>query len=381
MKFISPVLKRIVYPCLSSVGYLSAKSRPGLAVITYHGVLPSGYRPIDSTFDGSLITADAFRAQLRLLKKHYTVISPDEMRRWCREGGELPPRAVLLTCDDGLLNNLTEMLPILVEEGLRCLFFVTGASFGKQRTMLWYENLLLLFLRARAGHFSIAAGDLTISGSLDTGAQRRRVWWATVVRLSATTAQNRQDFLDAACSYFGLEDSISFYKSYPEAERHFCLLTEDETKKLHASSMTIGAHTVTHPILSEQPPELAWSEMAESKSRLETVLGESVWALAYPFGFSDSVNPSIVAMAKRVGFDAAFTNIGGGLGAPLPVYEIPRVHVSARMSLAEFESHVSGFYEGLRRAVGVSLERRPGENGVRREAAVEPSRLSFHAQD
>jgi len=132
MRFVSPLLKRVVYPCLAGAGYFHKVTRPGLAVITYHGALPPGYKPIDPGFDGNLITAEAFRQQLRLLKTRYTVISPDEMLSWCRNGGELPARATLLTCDDGFLNNLTEMLPIPEDEGLRCLFFVTAASVSHQ---------------------------------------------------------------------------------------------------------------------------------------------------------------------------------------------------------------------------------------------------------
>ena len=51
------------------------------------------------------------------------------------------------------------------------------------------------------------------------------------------------------------------------------------------------------------------------------------------------------------GGHAAFLNIGGGLGTSLPMHSIPRVHVNAGMSLAEFEAHVSGFYEALQRGV------------------------------
>ena len=92
MRFVSPILKRIVYPALSTAGYFRALARPGLAVITYHGVLPQSYKPIDPGFDGSLITASTFRQQLRLLKKKYTIISPEEMRSWSQNGGDLPPR-------------------------------------------------------------------------------------------------------------------------------------------------------------------------------------------------------------------------------------------------------------------------------------------------
>jgi len=352
VKFVSPLLKQVVYPCLSTAGYFAATSKPGLAVVTYHGVLPSDYRPIDPVFDGSFTTADVFREQLRLLKKKYAVISPEEVRAWCSGAGRLPPRAVLLTCDDGLLNNLTEMLPILNEEGLRCLFFVTGAADSNERSMLWYQKLLLTFLKAPAGKFSISSGGFEITGALAEVSQRRRVWWDSVVRMSGLDPRERENFLDNACAHFQMEDPLSFYRqSYPAAERHFCLMNAAEVKQLADSGMSIGSHTSTHPLLSQLAPDVAWSEMAGSRTRLESILGLPIWALAYPFGYPESVSPQIFEMVERIGFEAAFTNVGGGLGADLPRHAMPRIHVSAEMRTAEFEAHVSGFYEGMKRGL------------------------------
>ncbi len=350
MRFVSPILKRVVYPTLAASGYFRSLANSGLAVITYHGVLPRGYTPIDPGFDGNFITADAFRRQLRLLKRRYTVITPEEMRNWCEHGGEFPPRAALLTCDDGLLNNLTEMVPILQEEGLKCLFFITGGSLGDERAVLWYADMQLLFLRAPAGDFQISFEGIEISGTLGEREQRRAQWWSAVKRLSQVDAEVRERFLHYAYSYFKIEESLPFYlANYAETQRHFCLLTQSELQQLAAAGMTIGAHTLTHPILSQLPPELAWTEIADSRSRLEAALGKKIWAFAYPFGDSASVTPRVVAMTKEAGFDAAFMNMGGGLGSRLPHYAIPRVHVTADMSLAEFEAHLSGFYQSLQR--------------------------------
>jgi peptidoglycan/xylan/chitin deacetylase (PgdA/CDA1 family) len=350
VRFVSPILKRVVYPSLASTGYFRGTARRGLAVITYHGVLPRHYKPIDPGFDGSLITAETFRRQLRLLKATHTIISPEDMLSWCRNERKLPPRAALLTCDDGFLNNLTEMLPVLQDEGLRCLFFVTGASTEEERTMLWHEDLLSLFLRARAGSFKICREGVEISGVLDKREERRRLWWNSVKRLSQIDAESRQRFLDAAHDYFGLERTLDYFlASYPETQRHFTLMTRTEVQQLAAGGMTIGAHTLSHPVLSQMSPELAWTEIAQSRARLEAVLGKPVWAFAYPFGDAGSVTPRVAAMAQQAGFEASFMNVGGGLGAELPLHAIPRVHVNAGMTLSEFEAHASGFYEMLHR--------------------------------
>jgi len=348
MRIVSPLLKKVLYPSLSMAGIFRHTSARGLAVVTYHGVLPEGYEPIDPAFDGNLITSETLRRQLRLLKQHYNIISPDDLLAW-REGRlELPSRAVLLTCDDGLLNCLTDMLPVLQAEDVRCLFFVTGASAEDARTMLWYEELFLLLLRAPAGQFKIEQGRISIGGELASKNARRALWWDTVKRLSQVDAETRVSILHAVRTQLNSEGPREFEQN-PASGRRFGLLTRDDLRQLADAGMTIGAHTLSHPVLSQLPLELARTEIATSRAALAAILQKRVWAFAYPFGDVQSVNPEVLAMPESAGFAAAFLNYGGGLGTSLPSYGLPRIHVTAEMRLPEFEAHVSGFYSRLQR--------------------------------
>ena len=45
-------------------------------------------------------------------------------------------------------------------------------------------------------------------------------------------------------------------------------------------------------------------------------------------------------------------NAGGGFGAKIDRFAVPRVHVTADMSLSEFEAHIAGFYRTLRKRFG-----------------------------
>ncbi len=356
MKIVSPFLKKVLYPSLSAAGLFHSSAPPGLAVVTYHGVLPQGYSPVDPSFDGNLVSAETLRAQLRLLKAYYNVISPEDALAWREGGRDLAPRAVLLTCDDGLLNNLTDMLPVLHQEAVGCLFFVTGASTEEERTMLWYEELFLLLLRSLAGRFRISSGLVVIEGELGSREQRRAVWWNSVKRLSQVDATSRELFLQAARNHFASDSWRPFEPSDSPSCRRFGLLTASELRELASAGMTIGAHTSSHPMLSLTPLELAHSEIAESRTRLESILQKRVWAFAYPFGDAQSVTPQVMSIPKEIGYQAAFLNFGGGLGTELPPYALPRVHVTADMSLAEFEAHVSGFHARLQRQAGRSSQ-------------------------
>jgi peptidoglycan/xylan/chitin deacetylase (PgdA/CDA1 family) len=173
-------------------------------------------------------------------------------------------------------------------------------------------------------------------------------WWDAVKQLSQVTSQARGSLLQAARSQLGAEGQRDFDLSNPASCRRFGLMTVDELRQL-AAGMTIGAHTLSHPLLSQTPPEVAREEIFGSKAALESALQKRVWALAYPFGDPQSVTPQVLAMAREAGFAAAFLNYGGGLGTALPYDSLPRIHVTAGMSLSEFDAHVSGFYARLHR--------------------------------
>src|SRR5277367_556375 len=153
MRLVSPLLKHAIYPALHHSGWLNRMTLPaGFAVVNYHGVVPAEHLSSDapsdapgqdSFLDANLIRPEEFRRQVRFLKDRYHVIHPEDFRAWAEQGKALPARAILLTCDDGLLNTLTEMLPILQSESVSCLFFVTSASCRESTGMLWYEELYL----------------------------------------------------------------------------------------------------------------------------------------------------------------------------------------------------------------------------------------------
>jgi peptidoglycan/xylan/chitin deacetylase (PgdA/CDA1 family) len=348
MRFISPFLKRVGYPLLSRTGYLRRVARNGqLCIVTYHGVRPAGYVSSDATLDGSLVTPDALRKQLRLLKSRYSVICPEQALDWLQFGRSLPERAVLLTCDDGLRNTLTEMLPILQEEELSCLLFVTGFSLKETPEMLWYEQLYLLLQKAPPGPIEIGDPDLGI-GTENLG-NRQALWWMLVKRLSRREHRGRVQFMQETRERLNLrEDWVNEHAQEPSQARRFLLLTLHELRQVASQGMTIGAHTLTHPFLAESTAKCSHREITECRTALEGVLDSKVWALAYPFGNPGSLGVREIEYAKGAGYFAGFVNAGGGFGADLPPFALPRVHVTADMTLGEFHAHVSGFYRTMR---------------------------------
>ncbi|MFZ0562382.1 MAG: polysaccharide deacetylase family protein [Terriglobales bacterium] len=370
MRFVSPALKHVIFPALSKSGYLRYTAGAGPAIVTYHGVFPSGYKVRNTALDGNLVHAYALRDQLQLLKRNYHVISPEEFLRWSelhwsngkepeeekpagnrpKEKPLLPARSILLTCDDALLNTLTEMVPILRDFGVSCLFFATAASAEPAPSMLWYEELYLMLLDA-ADTIALNLPEAGIYCSPISIAlkQRHAYWWNLVEHLSQLSAQLRREFLNRIRQQLRLAENwrLQFIEDSTLAAR-FLTLDRSGLQQLAAAGMDIGAHTLSHPILARAPDDVARQEISECKIVLEKALGQSIWAFGYPFGTAATVTRRDQHFAERAGFHCAFMNTGGGFGATNYRFAMPRVHVTAEMNLSEFEANISGFYRSLR---------------------------------
>lgn len=345
MRLVSPLLKRAVYPVLQRIGWFD-RTMPsyGYAVANYHGVLPSDHTDVDNFLDANLVQPEVLRQQLQFLKRHYHILHPDEFRASVEKKTLLPSRSVLVTCDDGLLNVLTDMLPVLQSEGVTCLFFVTGASCGEQTRMLWYEELYKL-MRLR----ELKEDETRVPLEKDSRAQLadsfETRWWSTVRRVSQLDAVSRADWMGA------LRDHRDFPQGF-SSPRRSRLMNVAELKQLAQAGMSIGAHAMTHPVLSLCSDSEARYEIGASKHALERALHQEIWAFAYPFGNPATVGDREIKIAQEAGFSCAFLNVeswkSGGLGA----FTIPRTHVSRDTSLPEFAAHLSGFHNRLQRSIG-----------------------------
>jgi peptidoglycan/xylan/chitin deacetylase (PgdA/CDA1 family) len=355
MRIVSPLLKHVVYPGLGKTGRLRWRRGAAPAVLTYHGLLPAGYSARDTVLDGHLITADRLRTQLRRLKSKYNIISPEEFRLWCNAEVTLPPRSVLLTCDDGLLNALTDMLPIIRAFNVPFLFFVTSASISEHSSMLWHEQVYLWLTRTSEDVF-LQMPRREQAYVAKTIPQKRSLWQQLVKNLSALDTAPREAALNGVRIQIGISESWQAeYSQNEPARRRFFMLNRSELQQLADAGMTIGAHTLSHPMLSQMSEPVAWREISESRAQLAKALGNEVWAFAFPFGTPEAVNDREAELAQRAGFTCAFMNTESRLGEDK--FQLSRIHVSAGMGLAELEAHLCGLHRSLHEKYAAAMGR------------------------
>jgi peptidoglycan-N-acetylglucosamine deacetylase len=79
-------------------------------------------------------------------------------------------------------------------------------------------------------------------------------------------------------------------------------LCPEELRRLHSAGFEIGAHSVTHPVLTAIPPAEARHEIFRSKSLLQDLLGGEVRMFCYPRG---RANAYTIGCVKDAGYCGA----------------------------------------------------------------------------
>jgi peptidoglycan/xylan/chitin deacetylase (PgdA/CDA1 family) len=91
-------------------------------------------------------------------------------------------------------------------------------------------------------------------------------------------------------------------------------MTWDEIASLAGDPLvTIGAHTVNHPMLGKVSEEAVRSELKMSRSAIEARLGLRPQHFAYPVGDPTSAGPREFRIAADLGFKTAVTTRPGVL--------------------------------------------------------------------
>jgi peptidoglycan/xylan/chitin deacetylase (PgdA/CDA1 family) len=139
------LLKNGVYRALgetvTGVGALDGESERTLRVLMYHKV--NDLQPNPTT-----VPTDVFAEQMELLGElGYVPVSLERVRDHYVGGVPLPPRAVLITFDDGYRDNLENALPVLRRHGYPAVVFVPIGFLDDDRPLPHEEALRTLGVR------------------------------------------------------------------------------------------------------------------------------------------------------------------------------------------------------------------------------------------
>jgi peptidoglycan/xylan/chitin deacetylase (PgdA/CDA1 family) len=212
-------------------------------------------------------------------------------------------RFVCLTFDDGYRDTLQYAYPILKEAGVPFAVYV-ATSFPDRLGELWW--LALEAVIARNSRIGLAIDGRNRTFDCRTVAEKRALydelyWW---LRALPTDAEMR-DVIRNLSAWYSV-DIAAFCKD-------LCMTWEELAQLAADPLVTIGAHTVNHPMLAKLPEKTVRSEMDLSRSVIEAALSVRPAHLSFPVGDPGSAGPREFKIAAELGFKTAVTTRPGVL--------------------------------------------------------------------
>jgi peptidoglycan/xylan/chitin deacetylase (PgdA/CDA1 family) len=247
---------------------------------------------------------------MAFVARAYVVLTVEELIERRRRRA-LPRNALAITFDDGYRDNLTHAAAVLARYGLPAtVFVVTGAVGGGEP--LWFDRLALAFKQSQAGTWSAPWGEKM---PLETQAQRLTALRQALGRCKGLANEERRRRVGEIVEGVGGGD---------ERPLKGLMLSWEDIQALMGLGVSIGAHTVTHPVLSRLSLEEAKAEIVESRRRIEAACGRPPRAFAYPNGRLEDYGPAVAALVREAGFSCAVTTTFGVNTLTTPPYELRR---------------------------------------------------------
>ena len=247
-----------------------------------------------------------FKQQLDFFEKEFNVVRIEDVIEAVNGGKKLPEKAILLTFDDGYIDNYTVAFPLLMEHGMQGSFFIPGKSFT--------ENVLLDVNKI---HFVLASAPIEgLVKDLEELIKESASDYPEIPsyeELYATYAKDeRFDGKDTVFCKRILQKalpeelrnrltSILFKKYVGLSESDFSrelYMNRDQIRLMKKSGMFIGLHGYDHYWLANLSEEQMHRDVDKALDVMDEFIDKSAWVMNYPYG---NHSESVISYIKEKG--------------------------------------------------------------------------------
>ncbi|MFA7438313.1 polysaccharide deacetylase family protein [Castellaniella sp.] len=251
------------------------------------------------------------------------------------------PRRYVLTFDDGYVDNFELAYPILKKHGVPFTIYLATSFPDRQAILWWYA----LEARIRdCTDLPLASGQVL---PCRTAAERQAAFMAVRHDIMHQPGLSGQAAYEKVMGSAGDVDWAALCAAHALDWSQVRTLADDPL-------VTIGSHTITHPVLAELSETAAYDEIAGSRQAIEQQIGRPVEHFCYPFGGVAEAGAREFQLAARAGYKTATTTRFGNV-FPMHgrhLHALPRVYVH--------EGYTAGGY--LKQSARHWLSRRLGRS-------------------
>jgi len=261
------------------------------------------------------------------------IVSLDESHNRITAKGRVK-RFVTFTFDDGYLDNLTYALPVFEKYNVPFTVFQT-TGYPDAKLIFWGYLLESLVMNEKEITFTIGGKEFHYSNS--TLDEKNATFYSIrkflrdskqidiFPRLNAILNRNTDELLNLT--------------------EELMLSWEQIIKLSDHPLVTIGAHTVNHPILRNLTDEEVNIEIIESMQSIEKKTGNPVSYFAYPFGGINEAADREYNIAESANIKMAFTAINGNIFKhhANQLTSLPRIGLNENWSNSHIDLYINGF--------------------------------------
>ena len=296
------------------------------------------------------ITPQLFRRRLQILAElGYSVLSLDDAltRLWA---GDLPPRSVVITFDDGFHDFAANAIPILKEFGFPASLYLTTYHVDDQHPLY---NLTVSYMLWKSQGPGRRLPDGTPIGNRLEAELAAQAMVRDAIAEGLSTAEKDARARELA-GFLGHD-----YDKW-RGRRMLSLMTPGQVRDASRAGVDIEAHTHRHRTPDDL--DLMTRELRDNITRIEQITGRRPVHFCYPSGV---FNASYFPLLEQKGFRSATTCERALATRTGHRYTIPRWLDRQKHT----ENHYRGWLTGLRPLV----ERSPGVLTMRYWATSRPA--------
>ena len=233
-----------------------------------------------------------FQKQIAFMSHHFNIVRMEQVLEAIKGNALLPDNALLLTFDDGYIDNYTYAMPILEENAFQGSFFIPGKTFATHQLLdvnkIHYIlasaniNNLLRDVKERINFYRGTEYDIVptelrwekyaIANRYDN---KETIFIKRMLQTVLPEILRNRISSDLFEKYVGISEEKLSYELY---------MTEGQIKTMKRHGMFIGVHGYDHYWLGNLPEDKMKKDIDLAMDTMSPFIDPKCWVMNYPYG-------------------------------------------------------------------------------------------------